>query len=116
MPEEPDTFPDLVDVIDLNDVPESHLEIVGDLLFNKYPEVVAKSEWDLGDISRTLGYASINLKEGERLPAFKRLYYLSDLDAQHLNDLMTFLERFKVDFNYACRNLVVKINHNSGKR
>ena len=49
---------------------------------------------DAGDLSLTLGFTQLKLREGETLPRSKRIFHISPPDARHLEDICEFLIKF----------------------
>ena len=49
---------------------------------------------DAGDLSLTLGFTQLKLREGETLPRSKRNFHISPPDARHLEDICEFLIKF----------------------
>jgi hypothetical protein len=54
---------------------------------------------DAGDISKTLGYTTLRLIPGEKLPRHKRIFQLSPQDTQYMEEL---IEQF-IKYNYVRR-------------
>ena len=84
---------DIMDIIKLSDYPESYRHRVKDIFIDKYSRIVSKHDYEIGDLSKTMGPIKITLKQNANLPAFKRVYYLHDIEGQHLKDILSYLER-----------------------
>ena len=84
---------DISDIIKLSDYPESYRHKVKDIFIDKYSKIVSKHDYEIGDLSKTMGPIKITLKPNANLPAFKRVYYLHDIEGQHLKDILSYLER-----------------------
>ena len=84
---------DILDIIKLSDYPESYRHKVKEIFIDKYSKIVSKHDYEIGDLSKTMGPIKITLKPNANLPAFKRVYYLHDIEGQHLKDILSYLER-----------------------
>ena len=84
---------DILDIIKLSDYPESYRHKVKHIFIDKYSKIVSKHDYEIGDLSKTMGPIKITLKPNANLPAFKRVYYLHDIEGQHLKDILSYLER-----------------------
>ena len=76
------------------------------IFVDKYPTVVATHAYDIGDISKTLGYYKIELKDNTPLPAFKKLYYLAPQQRQQMQDILDYLLKYEI-IERACQNTQV---------
>ena len=79
---------------------QAHLKKI---FVDKYPTVVATHAYDIGDISKTLGYYKIELKDNNPLPAFKKLYYLAPQQRQQMQDILEHLLKYEI-IERACQN------------
>jgi hypothetical protein len=69
------------------------------IFLDRYPNVVSLHSLDAGDVSKTLGFTSLRLIPGEKLPRHKRIYQLSPQDVNYMEEL---LEQF-IRFGYVRR-------------
>lgn len=69
-------------------------DFVHDIFIKKYPQVVSLHALDAGNLSRTLGYVQLRLREGEVLPRARRIFHISPVEQRHLDDVCQFLEKF----------------------
>ena len=65
------------------------------LIIDKYPESVSLHSLDAGDLSKTLGYTSLRLREGETLPRAKRIFHVLPGEQRHMEDILELLLKFK---------------------
>lgn len=65
-----------------------------DIFKQKFPDVVSRTTMESGDLSRTLGFCYLKLKDGCKLPKNKRLFKLSNEDQQHMKDILDYLEKY----------------------
>ena len=68
------------EALDLTHYSEELRPYIKNILIDKYPEVVALHSLDAGNISLTLGFTQLRLREGEILPRSKRIFHISPLD------------------------------------
>ena len=76
---------------------------IKDIFLDKYPDVVALHSLDAGNLSLTLGFTQLRLREGENLPRSKRIFHISPTDQRHLDDLCEFL--IELRFHHAITNV-----------
>ncbi len=81
-------------VVELENFDENLQPFLADIFLKKYPEVVSLHSMDAGNLSVSLGHCSIKLKSRKVMPETKRLYKLSAPDAQHLYDILRYLQKF----------------------
>ncbi len=79
------------EAIDLNAYSEDIRPYIKDIFIDKYPEVVSLHSLDAGNLSLTLGYTQLRLREGELLPRAKRIFHISPSDQRHLDDICELL-------------------------
>ena len=84
------------DIINMDTIDPLHRPFIKDIFIDKYPTTIALHQFDIGQISKTLGYYKIELKDGETLPLFRRIYYMNSHDAQQLKDITDFLIKYKI--------------------
>ena len=80
------------DVIKMEDYPEEIRSYLHDIFIKKYPDTVSCHSLDIGNLSYYLGYYTLKLKKGAKLPKYSKIYYLSPSDSKHMRDILTFLE------------------------
>ena len=66
------------------------------IFLEDHPNVISKHAYDLGKISKYLGFYKLKLKEGAQLPTHQKLYYLSNEETLHLKDILRFLEGYGI--------------------
>ena len=66
---------------------------IRDLFLVKYRNVCSLHSLDAGNLSRTLGFVYLRLKPGAVLPTNKRIYKLNNCEANHLFDILSFLQK-----------------------
>ena len=86
----------LEDIIDLNKFEEPHRQHIERIFYKKYPKLISTHPYDIGQISKTMGYYTIELKENTTLPTFRKMYYLSPGEGQQMRDICNFLLRYKI--------------------
>ena len=84
------------EVVELDKFPEHVRPHVKRIFIEKYPDVLSLSPTDYGNLSDTLGAYTIKLKEGQKVPTFKRIYYLSPTERQHMSDLISYLIKYGI--------------------
>jgi len=82
------------EAIDLNAFPEEIRPFIKDIFIDKYPEVVSLHSLDAGNLSLTLGYTQLRLREGETLPRSRRIFHISPNDTRHLEDICDLLIKY----------------------
>jgi hypothetical protein len=82
------------EAIDLSVYNEDVRPYIEDIFIKKYPEVVSLHSLDAGNLSLTLGYTQLRLREGELLPRSKRIFHISPSDQRHLDDICDLLIKF----------------------
>ena len=82
------------EAIDLTQYSEELRPYIKSIFIDKYPEVVALHSLDAGNISLTLGFTQLRLREGEILPRSKRIFHISPSDQRHLDDICDLLIKF----------------------
>ncbi len=87
-------YKDASEAIDLTLYSEELRPYIKEIFIDKYPQVVALHALDAGNLSLTLGFTQLRLREGEQLPRSKRIFHISQTDQRHLDDLCDFLIRF----------------------
>ena len=79
------------EAIDLNAYSEEIRPFIKEIFIDKYPSVVSLHSLDAGNLSLTLGYTQLRLREGEMLPRAKRIFHISPSDQRHLDDICELL-------------------------
>ncbi len=64
---------------------------VQDIFINKYPQVVSLHSLDRGNISQTVGFYTIKLRNNVTLPKFKKIYYENSANSTLLKEVLEFL-------------------------
>ena len=84
------------DVINLDEYKPEIREYIKKIFIEEFPDVVSLHQFDIGDLSYLLGYYTLKLKRGARLPRHSKLYYLSPADSQQMKDILTFMEKHDI--------------------
>ena len=84
------------DIVQLSNFPETHQPYIHDIFIKKYPTTVALHSFDIGNVSQTLGYYKLELKDNEQLPKFRKIYYTGPQELQQMRDICDFLIRYNV--------------------
>jgi len=79
------------EAINLNNFSPEIRPFIKDIFIEKYPGVVALHSLDAGNLSLTLGFTQLRLREGEVLPRSKRIFHISPSDQRHLDDICDLL-------------------------
>ena len=82
------------EAIDLAAYSDDVRPFIKDIFIDKYPTVVALHSLDAGNLSLTLGFTQLRLREGEMLPRSKRIFHISPGDQRHLDDICDLLIKF----------------------
>jgi len=82
------------EAINLNSFSPEIRPFIKDIFIDKYPGVVALHSLDAGNLSLTLGFTQLRLREGEVLPRSKRIFHISPSDQKHLDDICELLIKF----------------------
>ena len=72
---------------------QPHIE---DIFINRYPNAVSLHALDAGNLSLTLGYTKLRLREGETLPRAKRIFHISPSDQRHFDDICYFFGKIRL--------------------
>ena len=88
--------PSVAELLNIERFDKKHRSYINDIFIHKYPTIVALHSYDIGNLSKTLGYYTIKLKDNETLPTFRKIYFLNAQDAQHMLDITNFLIKFNV--------------------
>ena len=86
----------LAEIVKLDQFEEPHREHIERIFLKTYPSVIATHSFDIGDISRTLGFYKIELKDNEQLPAFRKMYYLAPQDLLMMRDICSYLVKYGI--------------------
>ena len=84
------------EVVDLAQFPDYMQPHVKHIFLEKYSSIVSRSPLDLGQVSKTLGFYSIELMPGQKLPSYKKLYYMAPEERRMMTDLVGFLIKYGV--------------------
>jgi len=82
------------EAIELESFPEHVRPFIRDIFVDKYPQAVSLHALNAGNLSKTLGYVKLRLREGEVLPRSKRIFHLSLSDKRHLEDICELMTKF----------------------
>ena len=81
------------EIVDITQFPFLHRPYVKDIFIDCYPTILAQSSLSVGNLSKTLGYYTITLKENATLPSHTKMFFLNNTDRQHLIDILQFMEK-----------------------
>lgn len=84
------------DIIKLEDFEKIHRPYLKDIFIDKYPNVISLHSFDIGSLSDSLGLYRIQLKPGETLPRFRKVYYLAQEQRQHMRTILDFLLKYDI--------------------
>jgi len=87
-------FKNAQEAINLSNFNAEIRPFIKSIFIDKYPEVVALHSLDAGNLSLTLGFTQLRLREGEMLPRSKRIFHISPSDQRHLDDICDLLIKF----------------------
>ena len=87
---------DIEDIVKIEEFEPIHQPYIEDIFIKKFPEIVSLHNYDIGNLSQSLGLYHIQLKPGEVLPRFRKVYYLSTEMRDHMRDILDFLIRYKI--------------------
>ena len=87
-------YKNAAEAVDLSAYNEDVRPYIEDIFIKKYPEVVALHSLDAGNLSNTLGFVQLRLREGEMLPRSRRIFHVSPSDTRHLDDICDLLIKF----------------------
>ena len=79
------------DIVKLEEYPPSIRKYIKDIFIDKYSEIISKNDYEIGQLSNTLGPIRLHLKQGSKLPPFKKIYFLEPTQAQALKDILSYL-------------------------
>ncbi|RPH76273.1 MAG: RNA-directed DNA polymerase, partial [Planctomycetaceae bacterium] len=88
------------EAIDLSAYSDDIRPYIKSIFIDKFPQVVSLHSLDAGNLSLTLGYTQLRLREGELLPRAKRIFHISPSDQRHLDDICELL----IQFGYIMRS------------
>lgn len=81
------------EIVNLESFEPSHRPYIEDIFIKSYPHILARGVLESGDLSKTLGFYNLRLKENQTLPKYKKIFFLSPQDSQHLKDILSFLQK-----------------------
>ena len=83
-----------VDAIPWNNIPPEFHPAVRELFVEKYPTVLSRHQYDMGNISKTLGQIYIPLVD--KVPKSRKVYFSSEKDMRMLNDILVSMLKYKI--------------------
>ncbi|RPH84521.1 MAG: RNA-directed DNA polymerase, partial [Planctomycetaceae bacterium] len=95
------------EAIRLGDYPPLIRDHIERIFIEKYPTVVSLHSLDAGNLSLTLGYTQLRLREGETLPRSKRIFHVSPSERRHMDDICDLL----IKFGYITRSPIQPSGH-----
>ena len=93
---QPDTGNTIHDIIHLDTFEKVLQPYIKDIFIDKYSSVISLHAYDIGSLSDSLGLYHIQLKPGETLPKFRKVYYLAQEEREHMRSILEFLEKYKI--------------------
>ena len=84
------------DIVQLDTFEKVFQPYIKDIFIDKYPSVVSLHTYDIGSLSDSLGLYHIQLKPGETLPKFRKVYYLAQEEREHMRSILEFLEKYNI--------------------
>ena len=84
-------FSQIEDIINLDEYSPLQRKYVKDIFVDKYSDIISRHAYHVGNISDSLGFIKLELKQNASLPPFKRIYYLQEVENQHLKDILDYL-------------------------
>lgn len=97
-----EAFSEIKDILILDNYPPEIRPYLKEILLESFPNIISRSTYDVGNMSKTLSTYKIVLKKGTKLPKYKKIYFLSGHEKQHIEDICAFLLKFKI---------ISKVNH-----
>ena len=95
--EVPCTLPQTVEeILNLDQYEPLHQKYLRDIFIDTFPTVVSLHGYDVGNLSDTMGYYKIQLKDNSPLPVFKKMYYLAPEDKMKMKDILDYLMKYKI--------------------
>ena len=79
------------EIVNLESFDPIHRPYIEDIFIKSFPNILARGVLESGNLSKTLGYYHLRLKENQTLPRYKKIFFLSPHDSQHLKDILSFL-------------------------
>ena len=79
------------EIVNLDNFQEDHRTYIKDIFIDSYPQVLARGLLESGDLSKTLGYYHLRLKEDQTLPRYKKVFFLNPTESRHMKDILDFL-------------------------
>lgn len=115
------------DIVDLTKFDKTQRPYIEKIFLKKYSKVLARGVLDAGNLSKTLGYYQLRLKENQVLPKFKKVFFMNPTESQHLKDILSFLLKNNIiirapfsgdkgDMHGSPAYLIPKANRNSQGR
>ena len=95
-----EAFSEIKDILILDNYPPEIRPYLKEILLESFPNIISRSTYDVGNMSKTLSTYKIVLKKGTK--KYKKIYFLSGHEKQHIEDICSFLLKFKI---------ISKVNH-----
>jgi len=84
------------EILNLDQYEPLHQQYLKEIFIDKFPTVVSLHGYDVGNLSDTMGYYKIQLKDNSPLPVFKKMYYLAPEDKMKMKDILDYLMKYKI--------------------
>ena len=82
------------EAVKLENFPSHIKPFIKDIFVDKYPECVSLHALDAGNLSTTLGYCQLVVRDKEKLPRARRIFYISPTEERHLRDITDLLIKY----------------------
>ena len=82
------------EAVQLHKFPPHLQPFIRDIFIEKYPGIVSLHSLDAGNLSLTLGFTQLRLRQGEKLPRSRRIFHVSPTESRHLDDITDLLCKF----------------------
>jgi hypothetical protein len=83
-----------VDLIPFDKIRPEYHNLVKSIFNDKFPKLLASHNYDVGDISRTLGYLYVPLKK--EMPKSHKVYYSNHTDKRMLHDILEQMLKYDI--------------------
>ena len=111
-------------IVDLEKYPKDIQPYIKDIFIDSYPDVVAKHNWDAGELSFFLGKCALKLKENEKLPKNRKIYALTGPEQEQMDEIIAFMLKlnlirespeFDKNPGYGCACYLIARKNNSAR-